>query len=154
MGAHVLARDTPKALGTAPGDWAEGDTAELKLMINGVTYDRREFTTELSKWMVKRELKPAELEWIVGLSLHTPTSVAVLLLTDMMLADYIPEAKALDGKIPVLNVVREEWAPAALAWIKANVPRSETFVFKGHMHFWSEPRVFNRAVDAFLTKVK
>jgi hypothetical protein len=33
----------------------------------------------------------------------------------MMLADYVPEAKALDGKIPVLNVVRDLGARLGLA---------------------------------------
>ena len=78
----------------------------------------------------------------------------MLVTANLDLADYTVEAKAMDGRLPVLNVVREEWSEPAVAWMKANVPHSETFVFKGHMHFWSEPKVFNRAVDAFLAKVR
>lgn len=152
--AFVCIDETPKTLGTAPDDWAEGDIAAMKGFIDGVAYDRRAFTAEFGKWMVKRELSPDELSWIVDQSLRTPTYVAVLLLTDGLLADYTPEAKMMDGKVPVLNVVREEWAEPAIAWMKTNTPNSEAFVFKGHMHFWAEPEAFNAALDGFLRKVE
>ena len=78
------------------------------------------------------------------------TSTALLLLIHAMFADYTPEARLMDGRIPVLNVLREE---RAVAWLRANLPNAESFVCKGHMHFWAEPEVFNAALDAFLRKV-
>ena len=54
----------------------------------------------------------------------------------------------------MLNVLREERAERAMAWLRANLPNSQTFVCKGHMDFWAEPEAFNAALDAFLRKIE
>ena len=74
-------------------------------------------------------------------------------------ADYTAEAKALDGKIPVLNVVAdpgwfEGWTPAAKNWLKNNAPHSEIAVFGLHNMAWEFPDKFNATLDKFLEKVK
>jgi hypothetical protein len=84
----------------------------------------------------------------------SPTYVVLLLRADMMLCDYRAEAKLLDGKIPVLNVIGEPNVAKALPWIKANIPNSVTFTIKRHMSFWSEPESFNAGLEAFLARLK
>jgi non-heme chloroperoxidase len=150
--AFVAIDELPKSLAAAKNDGGEGDLATWRQFIDGTTYARRDFTREFSKWMVKRDLSAKELDWLVDQSLQTPSSTALLLLA--MFADYTAEARLMDGKIPVLNVLREERAERALAWIRTNLPHAESFVCKGHLHFWAEPEVFNAALDAFLRKIE
>jgi hypothetical protein len=38
--------------------------------------------------------------------------------------------------------------------IRSTGPGSESFVFKGHMHFWAEPEIFNAALDDFLSRLE
>jgi pimeloyl-ACP methyl ester carboxylesterase len=151
--AFIAIDELPKSLATAENDGVEADLATWRQFIDGTTYTRREFTREFSRWIVKRDLSAEELDWLVDQSLQTPTSTALLLLIHAMFADYTPEARLMDGRIPVLNVLREERAERAVAWLRANLPNAESFVCKGHMHFWAEPEVFNAALDAFLRKV-
>jgi pimeloyl-ACP methyl ester carboxylesterase len=62
--------------------------------------------------------------------------------------------KMINGKIPVLNVVSEEKAEAAKAWLAKNAVQSEMVVLGNHMMFREFPDVFNAAVEAFLAKSK
>ena len=48
----------------------------------------------------------------------TPIYVMLAEFLDYRFANYLPEAKQLDGKVPTLNIVNEEDAPKATAWIK------------------------------------
>jgi non-heme chloroperoxidase len=78
---------------------------------------------------------------------------------DGNVADYTAEAKRIDGKIPVLNVLADPgwydgWTESAKAWLKKNAPHSDVTAFGLHLMFWEFPDRFNAAVDAFLAKVK
>ena len=91
--------------------------------------------------------------------MKTPTYVAVLLLYDGNVADYAAEAKRIDGKIPVLNVLAdpgwyEGWTESAKAWLKKNAPHSDVVAFGLHLMHWEFPDRFNAAVDAFLARNK
>ncbi|MEE9301253.1 MAG: alpha/beta hydrolase [Alphaproteobacteria bacterium] len=149
--ALIFIDQTPKALYGEEGDWWEGKPADWKAFVEGVNYDRRDFLDEFTKWMVIRELTAEELATIMDESLKAPTSTAIQLLADGVFADYSEEAKALDGKVPVMNVVREEWADMAKAWLAANAPHSAVYADAGHMMFWERPDAFNAALDDFLS---
>jgi hypothetical protein len=84
----------------------------------------------------------------------TPNFVSVLLAADGPFADYTEEAKKIDGKIPVLNILSEAQANPGKAWLAKNAPHSETFVLGNHMMFHEYPDKFNEALEAFLSKVK
>jgi non-heme chloroperoxidase len=154
--AFVCIDETPQQLGDGtPGEWVEGDARTLvNDFLIPLTADRRAFIGEFVKWMVKRDLARDELRWITDEMLKTPTSTALQLLVSGMIQDFRPEAKMLDGKIPVLNVVRREWADTARAWIETNVPQSDIYVFAGHMHFWADAATFNAALEDFLKKTR
>ncbi|WP_250482583.1 alpha/beta hydrolase [Caballeronia sp. GACF5] len=101
-----------------------------------------------------RKVTPAEVEWFTRQAMLTPTHAALSLFYDANLSDYVSEARSLDGKVPVLNVVNEIEAPKADAWLKQNARHSAVFVIKLHMSHWSDPATFNHGVDAFLKTVK
>jgi len=52
----------------------------------------------------------------------------------------------------VLNVVAEERAEAAKAWLAANAPHSEVFALGEHLMLLEFPDPFNAAVEAFLER--
>lgn len=87
----------------------------------------------------------------------TPTSVALLLDYDGLVSDYSPEARMIDGKIPVLNVLADfgDYTESGQAWLAKNTPNAEVVVLKGGRFFLNMefPGRFNAAVDSFLEGV-
>jgi pimeloyl-ACP methyl ester carboxylesterase len=153
--ACIFIDQTPKSWMTQEGDWGWlAEISEARDFINGTVYDQRGFTTAFFPTLMKREMTQDELDWAVDQALKTPTFVAALLVTDELFGDYTQEARAIDGKIPVLNILNEDWAEAAQKWLAENAPASETFVLGKHAMLWEFPNEFNAALDAFLSKIK
>ena len=158
--AYVCIDQTPKDIIEKDGDWGSMKTAaDFKGFYDGIAYDRVKTTREFMQTMVTRPVTEEERTWFVDELLKTPTYVAVSLMYDGNTADYTAEAKALDGKIPVLNVVSEPgwfegWTPAAKTWLKTNAPHSEIAVFGLHLMLWEFPDKFNATLDKFFDKVK
>ncbi len=154
----VCIDQAPKNYGSA-NDWAawfgtDADIAKVHQRAEKVRSDPYAFLSGVFKYINARELTPTELDSLTRQAMLTPTYVMLAEFLDFKFANYLPEAKQLDGKVPTLNIVNEEDAPKATAWIKTNLPHSEVFVIKRHMSHWSEPETFNAGVDAFLKNVK
>jgi pimeloyl-ACP methyl ester carboxylesterase len=157
--AFICIDQTPKSFGASADDWADwtGTDADISKQygrFQKIGSDPYGFFSGFVKFLNARDLTPAEVEWFSRQALLTPTYAMLTLFLDARFSNYLPEAKQLDGKVPTLNIVNEEDAPKATAWIKTNLPHSEVFVIKRHMSHWSEPESFNAGVDAFLKNVK
>jgi non-heme chloroperoxidase len=157
--ALVCIDNPPQGLSAQPGDWAMADASEKGLAeVSGVREmivgKRRALTEGMFKFMNGRDVTPEESDWFARQAMLSPDYAVLLLQSDFLFSDYRPEAKAIDGKLPVLFAISEPNSGAALPWIKANMPHAETFGIKRHMSLWSEPDSFNAAVDDFLAKVK
>ena len=122
----------------------------------GIAFDREEMMGGFVGTMVTREVTDEEMGWLIDEVMKTPNYAALELEVDGMSADYSAEAKMVDGRIPVLDVLSdaEGWTEPAKAWLATNAPNSETFVLGLHMMFWEFPDQFNAAIDACLDKVK
>lgn len=155
--AFVAIDSSPKAIIEQEGDWGFIKAAtELKESYYGIAYHRPKAMRDFFKLMVTRSPTKAEEIWFVDQLLMTPTSVALLLDYDGKLKDYSAEARMIDGKIPVLNVLSEwyeGWAESAQIWLAQNAPNSDIVVLGNHMMFFEFPNEFNGAVDKFLTKL-
>ena len=123
-----------------------------------MAYDRLNFTRELLPQLFASLPTEAEQNAVVDMKMMTPTSAALLLDYDGWSSDYTPEARMIDGKIPVLNVLAdfEGFTELGQAWLAENTPDAEVVVLKGglfylHMEF---PDRFNAAVDTFLEGVE
>ncbi len=153
--AFVCIDQAPRAIRTQKGEWGDyNDIAEVGGFINGVAYDRRAVMSEFGPFLLQRKITAEELSWILDQVQKTPNYVATLLAADGAFADYTAEAKMIDGKIPVLNVLSEAQAESAKAWLAKHAPRSETLVLGNHWMFHEYPDKFNAALDAFLAKLK
>lgn len=158
LAAFVCIDNPPRGVSANAGDWAMGDAsdkglAEIRDIEDALRADRRGMFQEFFKFMNAREVSPQEADWFIRQNMLTPTYAALLLHADFLFVDYREEARKIDGKLPVLNVISDPSADPAISWIKANTPHSEIFRIKRHMSFWSEPESFNAGLDAFLAKV-
>ncbi len=115
----------------------------------GIIENRKRVIREFSQWML--ESPTAEnLAWLSNIARQTSSSVAAITNATGFYQDYSDDLKALEGKVPLLYVVRSENKAVANRWIKANTP-SATAVYMGkHMMFWERSKRFNRVVDDFL----
>lgn len=159
--AFVCLDQSPKDIMDKEGDWGTLKTlSDFTGFYQGVAYDRVKTTREFMQSMVTRKLKQDEIDWLSDEVLKTPTYVAVSLMYDGNVADYTAEAKAIEAKIPVLNVVADPgwypgWAAAAQNWGKTVATRTEVVVLPGlHLMHWESPDKVNGVLDKFLDKVK
>lgn len=159
--AFACLDQTPKDIMDKDGDWGSVKTlADFTGFYQGIAYDRVKTTHEFLKLMVTRTLKQEEVDWFTDQLLKTPTYAAVSLLYDGNAADYTPEAKAIDGKIPVMNIVMNPgwhpgWAEAAQAWGKSVVKHTDVVVLPGlHLLHWESPEKVNAVLEKFLNQVK
>jgi non-heme chloroperoxidase len=158
LAAFVCIDMPPRGMSAQPGDWAfsgtsEEDIGKIRGQLDALANNRSGLSQGMAKGMNARELSADETSWFVRQAMLAPTYAMLLLRLDIAFSDYRAEAKLLDGKVPVLDVISEPNTAVALPWIKTNTPHAETFTIKRHMSFWSEPESFNAGVDAFLKKV-
>jgi non-heme chloroperoxidase len=153
VSAFVCIDQTPRQISTQKGDWANfHDAGEVGGFINAVAHNRRGLVSAFIPTMMQRNMTPDEVAWALDQTEKTPDFVAVLLAVDGVFADYTEEAKKIDGKMPVLNVLSEANGDPGKAWLAKNAPHSETFVLGNHMMLREYPEKFNAALDAFLDK--
>lgn len=157
--AFVCIEQSPKFIIEEEGGWGSTlENADLVGYHNAIAYDRLNFTRDLLPQLFANLPDEAEQNAVVDMKLMTPTSVALLLDYDGLVSDYTPEARMIDGKIPVLNVLADfgDYTEAGQAWLAENTPDAEVVVLKGgmfylHMEFSDR---FNAAVDTFLKGVE
>jgi pimeloyl-ACP methyl ester carboxylesterase len=159
LAAFVCIDQAPRGLSPDPDDWAlnaatEQGLGDVRKRMDAIANNRGSWAQGLAKAMNAQPLSAEDADWFVRQSMLSPTYAVLLLRADMMLVDYRVEAKQIDGKLPVLNVISEPSVAKAMPWIKANTPNSATFTIKRHMSFWSESDSFNAGLEAFLAKVK
>ncbi|MEM7051314.1 MAG: alpha/beta hydrolase [Acidobacteriota bacterium] len=149
----VLVDEPPKAVGDPEAEWVYGDFDDYRGTLESLLYRRRESAEGLARWMTARDLEEEELRWVVDQSLATPTEAALSLMVDTMLLDYTAEARSLDGRVPVLFMVREGWVDTARAWIEKSIPAAQVEVLSSHAEHWERPREFNRKLRKFLDSI-
>jgi non-heme chloroperoxidase len=145
----------PRQIAAQKGDWADyNETKEITEWFNALVSDRRAVMNEFIPTMMQRKMTPDEIAWALDQTQRTPDYVAVLLQADVTFADYTEEARKIDDKIPVLNIVSESNGNAAKAWLAKRAPHSDTFVLGNHMMFREYPDKFNSRLETFLASVK
>jgi len=158
--AFVCIDSPPKPIVESDEDWGLfKHPNDMKAFQQGMTHARVKTTQEFVQSMVTRPLSPGERDWLVGEMVRTPAFVTLLLDYDAAMSDFSPEAKAIDGKIPVLNVLSdpgwfEGWTAAGKAWLAKNAPHSRVATLGLHFMQWEMPEKFNATLDAFLAGLR
>ncbi len=157
----VCLDQSPKDIIEKDGDWGTIRTLdEFKSYYDSLAYNRIPSMRDFIKSLFTRPLTEEEMASRLDETLKTPTSAAVSLLYDGNVADYTSEAKAIESKIPVLNIVYDPswykgWAQAAQNWGKTVATRTEVVVMPGmHNMHWESPKKVNAVIDRFLEKVR
>lgn len=151
--ACIFIDQTPKSLMEHDGDWGWCKFEDARDFINATVYDQRGMMRGFFPTLMKGEMNQEILDWAVDQSIKTPASVAAALATDEFFGDFTAEAKAIDGKIPVLTLLNEDWADAAKVWLKANAPATKTHVLGKHAMLWEFPEEANTVIENFLATI-
>lgn len=148
---------SPKTLSTSEDDWTEGPLDEISEIFNTYLFSHqghRDFVeVYATEVMIQRELKPAELDWIIEQSIRTPTPYAALYFASGMFCDYRAEAQLIARSLPSLHVIAEHWADVAEPFVKGLCPETKTAVLGGHMMFWEHADRFNAILEEFLASM-
>lgn len=154
--AMILIDTGPNVTGETRDEWVwylkDDSDGYAQWFTEGIIEDRENVITEFSKWMLENPT-PENLAWLSKIASNSSSSVASIQNATGFYLDYSEDLVALDGKIPLLYVVRNEMKEVADKWMKSNTP-SATAVYMGkHLMFWERPEEFNEVLDKFLSKI-
>jgi hypothetical protein len=122
---------SPKPIVEAESDWGDLKAAkDMKEWHDDITHDRLNALRSIFPAVFVHPLTEGERNWFVGQMMMTPTSVALLLNYDATMSVYTPEAKAIDGKLPVLYFLSnpgpvDGWTAIGKGWLATNMPHSD-----------------------------
>jgi pimeloyl-ACP methyl ester carboxylesterase len=151
----VLIDTGPKTSGASYDEWVwylRDDSDEYsRWFTEGVIESRRSVVTEFGKWMLE-DPSPENLAWVDNIAFLTPATTASVLNATGFYLDYSKDLVAVEGKMPLLYVVREDCKGVAEPWIKANTPSAKTAFFGKHLMFWERHQEFNAVLDDYLAQ--
>ena len=111
--------------------------------------DRDETNRAFATWLLEHPTEE-RLAWLMALTERMPDTAAALLNATARFHDYREDLIALNGRVPLLYVVREEMGPRVSRWAARHTPSARVEAFGGHMMFWERSEEFNRVLSDFL----
>ena len=149
--ALVFVDESPKIVKAGDEDWGEGDADEIAGLIK--TVDGSGYLPFFREYMAAGfdgEAPPALLDHMTETASALPAGRAAALLGDAAQRDFSLLSKRAARELPVLQIIREDWAMAARRWIQANQPDAQIEVLGRHLMLLEYPKTFNRTVLSFL----
>ncbi|WP_444944532.1 alpha/beta fold hydrolase [Microbulbifer sp. ZKSA006] len=151
--AMIMIDTGPDIAGASRDEWVwylnDDSDGYSRWFTEGIIEDRDTVISEFVKWMLENPTAE-NVAWISNIANQTSSSVAAITNATGFYLDYSKDLIALEGKIPMLYVVRDEVKEVADKWIKANTPSATTAYMGKHMMFWERPDEFNAVIDQFL----
>jgi len=151
----ILIDTGPDVAGESYDEWVwylRSDKDEYsRWFTEGIIEDRQGVITEFAKWMLE-DPSPENIAWVERMAYLTPATTASVLNATGFYLDYSEDLKKLEGKVPLLYVVRDEWKAVAEPWIRANTPSATSAYLGKHLMFWERPKEFNRIMDEYLSQ--
>ena len=111
--------------------------------------DRDETNRAFARWLLEHPTQQ-RIERLVSLTEKTPDEAAALLNATARFHDYRKDLIALNARVPLLYVVREEMGPRVARWAARHTPMARVESFGGHLMFWERAGEFNRVLSDFL----
>ncbi|MCY4040240.1 MAG: alpha/beta hydrolase [Gammaproteobacteria bacterium] len=146
----VLVDESPKIIKQSADDWGEGEADEVAALIDTVRGPGYlSFFREYMAEGFDGEAPPALLDRMTETAAALPSTRAAALLRDASERDFSALCKEAAQKMPVLQIVREDWSAAARRWIEANQPSARIEVLGSHLMLAEYPDAFNSAVLSF-----
>ncbi len=156
--AVIIIDGSPKSIGRDNATqwvWYRRDDSDgfRQWFTMGPLEDRGAFNVEFAKWMLEDQ-STENLAWADEISSQTSSTVAALLNETGAYLDYSTDLVGLEGKVPLLYVVREEWGEVVAKWAKENTPSAEVVPMGKHLMFWERASEFNAVLDRFLERIQ
>lgn len=156
--SFILIDGTPKTVGDDNSKewvWYRKDDSDgfRQFFTMPVLLNRQQANEDFAKWMLE-DPSPENLKWVSDISNQTSDSVAALLNESGAYENYESDVKALEGKIPLLFVVRTEWSDIMKGWAAKNTPSARVEAMGKHLLFWERADEFNSVLDSFLSQIK
>ena len=111
--------------------------------------DRDETNRAFATWLLEHPTEE-RIAWLMALTERMPDTAAALLNATARFHDYRKDLIALNERVPLLYVVREEMGPRVSRWAARHTPSARVEAFGGHMMFWERAEEFNRVLSDFL----
>lgn len=111
---------------------------------------RDDLIAGFADWMLSNASEQ-NIAWVSAIAEKTNSTTMALLNAAGAFDDYTETLAAMDGEIPLLYVVREEWGPIVSEWAAANTPSATvSATMSSHLGFWEDPEAFNAELNTFL----
>ncbi|WHI47756.1 alpha/beta hydrolase [Microbulbifer sp. VAAF005] len=155
--AMIMIDTGPDISGASRDEWVwylnDDSDGYSRSFTEGIIEDRENVIAEFVKWMLENPTAE-NIAWVSNIANQTSSSVAAITNATGFYLDYSKDLIGLEGKIPMLYVVRNEVKEVADKWIKSNTPSATTAYMGKHMMFWERPDEFNAMVDQFLENIE
>ena len=149
--ALVLVDESPVIIRTHADDWGEGSAGDIAQLIAGVNSPGYlPFFKEYIAAGFQGNAPEETLDRMAETAAALPAARAAALLEDAAGRDFRPVSIRAAKQVPMMQILREDWAEAAQKWIAANQPAARVKVLGGHMMLFEYPEAFNNAVLSFL----
>ncbi len=148
--AVIAVDESPKIIKQHADDWGEGAADEVKAVVDMARADFREFFRGYMAEGFVNHPGDALLDRFTQVATAASSSVAAALLANAAQMDFCQTASKLAVRVPVLNIVRQDWSSQAQQWIAANQPTATTKVLGKHLMFYEFSKEFNACVRDFL----
>lgn len=150
--AIIAVDESPRIIRRTEQDWGEGTKEEIEGLIEIIRSGYAEFFREYMASGFVNQPDDELLDNFTQIASSLTTEAAVGLLQDAAQQDYTQIAIQAAEKVPMLNIVRKDWADAAQRWIGEHQPKSTTKVLGGHLMLYEFAEEFNSCVLNFLQK--
>ena len=146
----VFIDEPPKWVGDTNSEWVYGSFDGYRGGLKDLISDRLGTAEGTVRWMLKKNTDSVETNWMINQMLITPDDVAVNLYIDGLVSDYSNVLKNIDGKLPLLFLIRDSWNAKAFEWIQKNTPTAKVEKISSHAMFWEDAEKFNEILESFL----
>ena len=147
----VLADESPKIVKSQESDWGEGTADEIEALLSIVSgSDYLSFFRGYMAEGFQGAAPEALLDRLAENAAKLPALRAAALLEDATRHDFTGVCEQAAKRVPVLHILREEWAGSAKRWIARHQPSARVEVLGGHLMLLEYPEAFNRLVLSFL----
>ncbi len=114
--------------------------------------DRAGFDKAFAEWMLE-EPSADTLAWVAGIASQTDSATMALLNETAAYADYSEALLGLEGQVPLLIIVRDEWNDIVGGFAAEKLPSAQVVAFGKHMMFWDQADRFNAELADFLARL-
>ena len=148
--------DLPPVPVSGKDEWAEMSLEQAADFYQSLTTSKghRERVARYAKTtMVRRDLLPDELDWIVSQSVKSPPWVAAAYCAAGMFSNYTVESQIVDRELKSLFIVADDAFDKATAYLSTNLPKANVVFLGGHFMFWEFPSEFNSILQNYLNSL-